>query len=86
MNKEAILASLKELILGLKNNPERFRSDPDYVRSWESKQLEINLSIKKLNSCDASWLNDEYGKWFNKELKPTIKDIPSEIKDKLLWK
>jgi hypothetical protein len=86
MNKEQILQTLKELITQLKNNSKAFIDDENILQEWQKKQQEVGIAVKKLNSCDALWLNDEYAKWFNSEIKPNLPDIDPSIKDKLIWK
>ena len=59
MSKEEILELLKTQILML--------------RDHQVKHKMIQENIQKLNSCDALWLQDEYGKWFEKEIRPSMK-------------
>lgn len=85
MTKEEILAELKVLVLTLRDEQEKLKTDPVFASSWLSKQHEIGIDVKKLNSCDADWLNDQYGAWFNEKIKSNLPEIDPSVKDKLLW-
>ena len=86
MTKEEVLNDLKELVIALRDNSEKLRSDPVFAAGWLSKQKSVSLEASRLNSCDASWLNDEYGEWFRQEIEPAIENVDPSVKDKLIWK
>jgi len=86
MNKEQILSELKSLVQSLIDDQEKLKGDEDYKKEWGAKQQALGIEVKKLNSCDASWLNDQYGLWFRTEIKPKMPPIDPSVKDKLLWR
>ena len=61
MTKEEVLEGLKELILELKEDKIK---DIDAQKIWSGKETKIHEAAAQLNSCDASWVNDQYGVWF----------------------
>jgi len=74
MTKEEILEALKTEILNLRDHPEKFKT-PEDIKERCYNQERINNACKNLNSCDASWLSEEYAKWYDIEIKPSIKDM-----------
>lgn len=70
MNKEEALELMKHLILQLRDDAKALKEDARLMQDWVAKQKHLNSEISKMNSCDASWLNDQYLAWFNKEMKP----------------
>jgi len=84
MDREEILAELKTMVLHIVHEPEQF-ADKVFMATWECKQREIRTDSKALNSCDASWLNDQYGVWFKAEVAPHMIKVAPSIKNKLEW-
>ena len=72
MTKEEIFELMKELILELRDHGEKLKKDERKRIDHTAKSSYIQTEVAKLNSCDANWLNDEYGKWYKKEVKPFI--------------
>lgn len=85
-SKEELLEELKKMVLALKNDAEELKKNPELAVEWAKKQAEIGIACRRLNSCDASWLNDEYGKWFRSEVKPAMDNLPDDVKEQLIWK
>lgn len=85
MNKESILIELQNLVRILKDNQDKLKEDAEFRTKWQEAQQELGIATKKLNSCDMSWLNDEYGKWYKKEILPAMANVDPSIKDKLEW-
>ena len=83
MNKEQTLEKLKELVLVLRDRSGDFRKDPQLAEEWLKKEREVTKSLKSMNSCDVSSLNDEYGAWFKKEIQPHIDKLDPELRAKL---
>jgi hypothetical protein len=72
MTKEEIFELMKVLILELRNHEEELKTDGRKRMDYTAKSAYIESEVAKLNSCDANWLNDEFGKWHSKEVKPFI--------------
>lgn len=68
MNKEELLQSLKDMILGIKSN---------YIPSSERIES-LKKELAALNSDDSNWCQEEYTKWFHKEIRPFI---PKKVLD-----
>lgn len=58
-NKAKVLKQLKGAVLSLIR--EGTEMDP---KGFASNYQILNEDIKSLNSCDACWVNDQYGAWF----------------------
>lgn len=86
MTKEEMLKELKSLVQALITDAEKFRSDESFRISWAEKQRTIGVEVNELNSCDLNWLNDEYGEWFNSEIRPHMPEIDPSVSDNLEWK
>ena len=86
MTREEILKELKELISSLvpENGENRFKN-PEFCKDFSKKQKKINEESCKLNSCDANWINDEYGKWLRSEMSLKLSNIDPSIKSKIEW-
>jgi hypothetical protein len=61
MTKEQIFTELKSLVLTLRDDKEKFLNDAAFRDNWVLRQKSISDKVDKLDSCDANWLNDEYG-------------------------
>jgi len=72
MTKEEIFKLMKEVILALKDEEDKLMNDSLFQQEWSKKHKAVDSAIKQLNSCDASWLTDEYAKWFKAEIEPNI--------------
>ena len=72
MTKEEIFELMKVLILELRDHGEELKTDERKRMDFTAKSSYVESEVAKLNSCDANWLNDEYGKWHSKEVKPFI--------------
>ena len=70
MSKEEILELMKWLILELRDHETELKTDTGRRADWTGKSAYMQSEVAKLNSCDLNWLNDEYGKWASKEVKP----------------
>ena len=67
MTKEEVLAEMKAVVLDMKK--------------MSVRQKNLVEEAGKLNSCDASWVNDEYGAWFKSEIQPHLpEDMDTTIK------
>lgn len=75
MTKEESLELMKWLILQLRDNGQKLKDDPMLMADWVAKQKHLETSVKALNSCDALWINDNYGVWYKKEIEPIIPAI-----------
>lgn len=79
MNKVEILELMKWLILELRDHDKELKTDPRRQADWRGKSAYMQSEVAKLNSCDLNWLNDEYGKWERKEVKPyKIREVFNE--------
>ena len=90
MKKEQILTELTDLILTLKKKVKLFdrnadEYNPDFVKKWSEKQRELTKIIEELNSCDSSWLNDEYGKWAKKNLAADWEKVKISFQNNTEW-
>lgn len=74
MTKEEILELHKWLILQTRDNGEKLQSDPMFFADWSAKYKFNNTEMMKLNSCDADWVGERYVEWYNKEIKPYLKN------------
>ena len=72
MNKEEALSLIKHLITELRDNEAILKANPKLMQDWVAKQKHLDEQVKKLNSCDMLWLDEKYGEWFRKEVKPHI--------------
>jgi hypothetical protein len=79
MNKEQILEDLKSLVLMIRDDGEKLRSDKAFRDNLKQKHLELNKYMEELNSCDADWFNTEYGKWHKKEIMPCWDKLDPEL-------
>lgn len=79
MNKDDILSMLKSQVLALRDQSREIESDKRLQLDWSEKTKFLINNIHGLNSCDMLWLNDEYGKWFDKEISPHTRRINSSL-------
>ena len=70
MNRDDILSMLKAQILTLRDRSKELQSNPRLMQDWIAKTEMIQKEVNKLNSCDTLYLDAEYAKWYNKEIKP----------------
>jgi hypothetical protein len=70
MNKEQALELLKHLILQLRDNSKTIQADPKLMHDWIAKFKHVEISIKELGPEDNRWLESEYSKFFQKEVRP----------------
>ena len=75
MNKEQALELLKHLILRLRDNSKTIQADPKLMQDWVAKFKHVEVSIKELGPEDNRWLESEYSKFFQKEVRPFTKNI-----------
>jgi len=80
VRKEEILKELKELLLALQNNGQKMVTDSELSKSFTDRSYILSVEMKGLNSCDACWVNDQYGKWFNKYIVPKHQKLINQIK------
>ena len=80
MRKEEILKEMQELLLVLQKNGQKMVTDPELSKSFTDRSDTLNIEILDLNSCDACWVNDQYGKWFKKYIAPKHQKIMNQIK------
>ncbi len=83
MNKEEVLTLLKTQVLDLRDRSAEIQKDPRLMDDWVVKTQYLGNAVKGLNSCDAVWLNDEYSKWFKKEVQPHIVKLDPSLLDRL---
>jgi len=72
MNREEILEALKESVISLKDDQEKFRSEPDFLAAWQKRQQATGIESKKLSAEDKAWMEAEYNTWFQAEILPVI--------------
>ena len=75
MNKEQALELLKHLILRLRDNSKTIQADPKLMHDWVAKFKHVEVFIKELGPEDNRWLESEYSKFFQKEVRPFTKNI-----------
>ena len=75
MNKEEVLQLWKDVVLEMK--AVELEKKTNKYPSIERIEL-LKKGLTSLNSCDALWCEEEYGKWFHKEIRPFI---PKKILD-----
>jgi hypothetical protein len=75
MNKEEALELLKHLILQLRDHSKEIQDNPKLMQDWVAKSKYLENAIKSLNTCDSNWINDEYGRFFKKEIQPYISKL-----------
>jgi len=80
VRKEEILKEWKEIILIMVNNGQKMFTDPELAKSFSDRSKALIIDMKDLNSCDACWVNDQYGKWFKKYIAPKHQKIMNQIK------
>lgn len=80
MRKEEILKEWKEIILIMVNDGQKMVTDPELAKSFSDRSKALIIDMKDLNSCDSCWVNDQYGKWFNKYITPKYQKLINQIK------
>lgn len=70
MTKEQVLSLLKDSVTMLKTKGEEMKTNEPMFNAWKQQTEKVNKACEEMNSCDADWMNAEYGKWF----KATFKD------------
>jgi hypothetical protein len=83
MNKEELLDLLKHLILQLRDHSKELQSDPRLMKDWVAKSKHLQNSLGLLNSCDALWVSENYGKWHKQEIQPYISKLDPALLKKL---
>lgn len=76
MTRDEILNGMKDLILDLRDNKEVLQKDKERQSQWKERMEEVTVACNNLNSCDALWLTDEYGKWHKEHIKPYADSLP----------
>lgn len=76
MKKEEIFESLKRSILTLRDKGKELATNPEMFKAWKKENAFIGEAVKKLDSFDILWLNNEYSKWSNEVIKPEIDKLP----------
>ena len=79
MNKEQTLDILKHLVLQLRDNSKEIQANPNLTKDWVAKSKMVQDQLKSMNSCDALWFNEEYGKWHKKEIEPYASKLDSSL-------
>lgn len=72
MKKEEVLALSKELVLSVRDSRNKILT-PEEAANRRAKIELLNREVANLNSCDMLWLDDEYGKFYRKEISPNFK-------------
>ena len=87
MTKEELLKKLQDSILTLIQKSSELLTYASLKQKWIKNNNEIREAFKQLNSCDANWLNDEYGKWFksNADVQKAMKERKDYLKQHLDW-
>jgi hypothetical protein len=80
VRKEEILKELQELLLTLQKNGQKMVVDSELAKSFTDRSDTLSIEMKGLNSCDACWVNDQYGKWFNRYIAPKYQKLINQIK------
>ncbi|MFH1547581.1 MAG: hypothetical protein ABIC57_03785 [bacterium] len=80
MRKEEVLKKYQEIVLALQNNGRRIMLNPELSKEFQDKVQVVEIAIRELNSCDACWFNDQYGKWFQKYIAPKHQKLLNQIK------
>lgn len=73
MTKEEVFELMKEVVLAIKDDSDKMKTDRSYMTSWLDKNKELDAAIKELNSCDMLWLDDSYGPWFDENIRPNLR-------------
>lgn len=79
MDKNEVLCLLQNLILQLRDESSLLQSDSNLKKDWVVKHQVLQRELKNLNSCDSLWLNEEYGKFFRKEIAPSIAKLDPNL-------
>ena len=80
MTKEQILSLMKDSILSLKTKGDKLISVKGELIAFKNQTEIVKNALLALNSCDATWLNDEYLKW----RRETLSEIDAEIRERLI--
>jgi predicted transcriptional regulator len=64
MNREQIFQTLKDLIKALRTSNIK---EPEVLKRWNSKRIEVEESVQMLSKVDQRWLEDQYEQWIKKE-------------------
>jgi len=83
MDKQEILDLLKHLILQLRDHSKDIQKDPRLMQDFIAKAKHLENILQSLNSCDALYIEDEYGKFFKKEVQPYVSKIDPKLLKKL---
>ena len=79
MTKEEILELLKAQMLALRDRSTELQKNSRLRADWVAKTKHMQDTIKNISSCDAIWLDEEYGKWFKKEIQPLVNRIDPSL-------
>lgn len=74
MTKEQATELLKDCILTLKNRGKEFKTNPELIKVWGEQQKKVSEAFSKLSQEDLLWAEENYEKWFEEVIKPTIGD------------
>lgn len=77
MTKEKVFELMKELVLSVKDDNDKLISDRGYITAWLDKNKELDIALKQLDSCEMTWLDEQYGPWFEENIKPNMPDMPA---------
>lgn len=78
--RRAALKALQDVILFMANNRGKIKGNPTMTEEFFRLKADMDKKISSLNSCDALWVTDEYGKWFKTEIEPRFKDELEKIR------
>ena len=70
MDKHNLLELWKSQILMLRDHGKELQENSQLKLDWIEKTKLVLRGIEEINSCDRSWIDDEYGKWAKKEIRP----------------
>jgi hypothetical protein len=83
MNKEKALNDLIDLVNHISELKPEQRNDIKILEDLKIKSDSVRQAVASLNSCDADWVNDEYGKWWKKVFYPKHKALIDNINKNL---
>ncbi len=79
LSKEEVLNLLKELVAQVRDNGEKLKHDKRMYDEFVVRRSTLNNAVNSLNSCDSSWVNDEFGKWHKIEIEPFMRGKNEKI-------
>ena len=69
-SKEELLLIYQDLILSIRDRSKELQLNEMFRMDWSAKFKMVKEEMALLNSCDALWFSEEYGKWHKREIEP----------------